>query len=214
MSATAQLARKELGLLERWKAMICPDVDFHNPGPALTPADIEAVQRALGIPALPADYHSYLLRLNGATPLHTNAFPARMSHVRVWYPVGCAASSSGHSADISSTYRVGGEVSMGNDLLENNQVFKGRIPQGTLAIGANSGGSQFLLDLRPQRFGQVIYWEPSFESREQWEKNPFHNVGWIANDFVDFINRIEVEPDDWDAWEASLPEDSTLNWQP
>lgn len=25
----------------------------------------------------------------------------------------------------------------------------------------------------------------------QWEKNPFHNVGWIANDFVDFINRIE-----------------------
>jgi hypothetical protein len=199
---------------DHWKEVLCLNIDFHNPGPALTPADIEAVQQALGIPALPADYHSYLLRLNGATPLHTKAFPARTSHVRVWYPADCEASSSGHSADVSDLYRVSGQVSMGNDLFENNQVFKGRVPHGTLAIGANSGGSQFLLDLRPQRFGQVIYWERSFESREQWEENPFHNVGWIASDFADFVNRIEVEPDDWNAWEEALKPDSDLDWKP
>jgi hypothetical protein len=61
----------------------------------------------------------------------------------------------------------------------------------------------------------VLFWSRmGCGSEETAARDPYHNVAWVAHDFIDFLNRIEVEPDDMAAWEDAQPPAAQLNWQP
>ena len=185
------------------------DVRFCDPGPPIAQHDIDQVKIALGGIALPQDYEWYLLRFNGAHPSVPNG-----ALLRLWWPADTLADSTDHSALLGDMYYVRGRPERACDLLETHQDMGHLLPPDTLAFASDPGGSRFLFDLRPGRFGQVLFWNyRDIGNDEMFAANPFHNVAWVANDFIDFINRIECVPDDWNAWEAALPPDSDLDWR-
>ncbi len=194
------------------KKALDPSIGFEKPGGAIRAADLSATLSALGNPSLPAEYEQFLLKFNGARPFRTSAPADRSMFWRIWWPPDSEACSVGHVAFRSRMLRVNGRTEEGNDLVIVNQVFIGRIPERSFVFGGAEGGSLFLFDLRPGRFGQVIYWERQYESPDKWTRNPYHNVGWVADDFNDFLNRIEVEPEDFEAWESALVPDSARDW--
>ena len=194
--------------------MLRKDVCFHKPGRPVTQDDIDQVTTALGGMTLPETYQRYLLRFNGAHPLVSEDL-SKAQMLRVWWPVDTFADSTDHVALLGDMYDVQGRPERESDLLKTHQVIGHLLPPGTLAFAAGAGGSVFLLDLRPRRFGEVLFWRyGDIGDHATWAANPFHNVGWVASDFIDFINRIEIEPHDWNAWEAALPPDADLGWRP
>lgn len=195
--------------------MLRKDVRFNNAGPPTTQHDIDNLKAGLGGMALPTPYEQYLLRFNGATPMVGVADLSRSRMLRVWWPADSSADTSEHIGFLGNVYRVDDGSNNGSGLLETFRDIGRHLPPQTLAFADDGGGSRFLFDLRPDRFGQVLYW--SYLARDGGDAfavNPYHNVGWVADDFIDFINRIEVEPDDWDDWEAALAPDSDLHWAP
>jgi hypothetical protein len=61
----------------------------------------------------------------------------------------------------------------------------------------------------------VLFWSRMWAGDDETlARDPYHNVAWVAADFIDFLNRLEVEQDDMDAWEAAQPPASQMNWQP
>ncbi|MBX9400792.1 SMI1/KNR4 family protein [Lysobacter sp. BMK333-48F3] len=191
------------------------EVRFNNAGPATTQHDIDALKASLGGIALPTQYEQYLLRFNGATPVVVPDDVPKSQLLRVWWPVDTSADTSDHVGFLGNLYRVDDGSNNGLSLLQTFRDIGHHFPPQTLAFADNGGGSRFLFDLRPDRFGQVLFW--SYLARDggdMFAVNPYHNVGWVADDFVDFINRIEVEPDDWDDWEAALSPDSDSHWTP
>ena len=190
------------------------DIRFDRAGPPITTADIDAVRAALGVAALPLDYERYLLRFNGASPvlLGPNA-EGVPKQARIWWPAGTVADTSVHAAMLNAMYRIapGDPLS----LVDAHEATGHLLPPATVAFASDPGGSRFLLDLRPERPGQVLFWDYfSLGDEALSAQDPYHNVGWLAADFVDFLNRLAPEPDDVDAWEASLEPDATLDWQP
>ena len=194
--------------------MLRKDVRFHDPGPAITQDDIDDVKTALGGIALPPDYERYLSRFNGAQPIVGDNDLSKGQLLRVWWPADTVADTTDHAALLGSMHEVKGRPDKVADLLQTHQDIGHLLPPGTVAFGRGAGGSCFLFDLRPGRFGEVLFWRYGALGNDAvFAANPFHNVGWIARDFIDFINRIELEPDDFDAWEAALPPDSDVGWR-
>lgn len=190
-------------------------VRFNHAGPATTQHGIDTLKAALGGIALPTQYEQYLLRFNGATPVVVPDDVLKTQLLRVWWPADSSADTSEHGALLGNLYQVDGGSNNGLSLLQTFRDIGHHFPPQTLAFAHSGGGSRFLFDLRPDRFGQVLFW--SYLARDGGDMfaiNPYHNVGWVADGFVDFINRIEVEPDDWDEWEAALSPDSDSHWTP
>jgi len=193
--------------------MLRKDVRFHDPGFAVTQDDIDQVKKALGGIALPQDYERFLLRFNGAQPIVADNDLSKGQLLRVWWPADTVADTTDHAALLGSMQEIQGRPERAADLLKTHQNIGHLLPPETVAFARGAGGSCFLFDLRPGRFGEVLYWRYGALGDEAPSAvNPFHNVGWIAKDFIDFINRIELEPDDFDTWEAALPPDSHVGW--
>jgi hypothetical protein len=194
--------------------MLRKDIRFPEPGPALTQADIEQAIRSLGRGPWPHDYVQFMQRFNGADPVVTTVRPDRLQLVRLWWPVAAAAADFGHHAGLHDMFRLRDDPTERPDLLEVHADLGHRFPPESMAFADCDGGA-FLFDLRPDRYGEVLYWcrlqqgDPETQAR-----HPYHNVAWVADSLVDFFNRILEEPDDWDAWAAGLSPDSERDWRP
>ena len=194
--------------------MLRKDVRFDDPGPPVTGEDLAALQAELGGITLPLDHARYLLRFNGASPHIARPDPHKSQLLRIWWPADTAADASDHIGLLGSLLEVNGRPAKGPDLLQTQRTIGHLLPPSTLVFADAAGGSRFLFDLRADRFGQVLFWNHlAIGDDDTFAANPYHNVGWVAHDFIDFINRIEVEPDDWNAWEAALPPDADLDWR-
>lgn len=198
--------------------MLRKDIEFRDPGPAFTEAQWTDLKAALGVQALPAAYESFMKRFNGADPIVGGASrPAgRSTIVRLWWPVGAPAADSGLWASLSDMYRLGTDPIDRPELLDVHEVIGHLNPPQTLAFcDASGGGNRFLLDLRPDRHGQVLFCSGMARGDDDAvARDPYHNVAWVGDDLVDFLNRLEVEPDDIAAWEAAQPPAADMDWKP
>lgn len=192
-----------------------PDLVFQRPGAPVGRQALDELKAALDIERLPAIYEDYLLRFNGADPTIVRDDIGRCQVLRIWWPVGAAAEDYGEWGAVGSFGQVLGDPDMGVDLLTTHRDIGHLMPPQVFIFASAGGGDRFVFDLRPERFGQVLFWSYlAIGTDEMFATNPYHNVGWVAHDFHDFINRMELEPDDFDAWIAAQPSDSVLDWQP
>lgn len=198
--------------------MLRNDIEFLDPGPAVTDEHIAEFKGMLAGHELPREYELYLRRFNGARPRVGGASrpEGRSSHVRIWWPAkAVGADVWGLRAGLGPMCRLGTNPAEGPELRDVHEVLADRFPPQSFAFAGSGGGSKFLFDLRPERFGQVLFWcRPCEVDEESHAGNPYQNVAWVAHDFIDFLNRIEVEPDDWAAWEAAQPPASAMDWSP
>ena len=195
--------------------MLRTDIQFLKPGPALSVEDVADASRAIGRGPWPRDYEHYLLRFNGAAPTLVTPHPDRAQFVRLWWPVGADAAGYGHNGGVEAFHRLRDDPTRRPDLLDVNQLIGHRFPPHTFAFANSDGGSRFLFDLRPDRHGQILFWcRPREGTADEQAQDPYRNVAWVADNLVDFFNRIEEEPDDWDAWEVAIAPDSARDWHP
>jgi hypothetical protein len=101
-----------------------------------------------------------------------------------------------------------------NDLRYAYRVFKERIPEDTIIIWDSGGADRFLLGIKNSNKGKIYFWSWNNEEYNEGAPATYGNIAFVANCFSDFIQLIEPEPDDWDAWEAAgkphLPLESDL----
>jgi SMI1 / KNR4 family (SUKH-1) len=67
------------------------------------------------------------------------------------------------------------------------------LPYGIIPIGGDPGGSLFLLDVTEGRSGTILFWARGWYDPEQKQKDPYHNIGFIAPTFSEFLNTIRFE---------------------
>jgi len=170
-----------------------------DPRPLAAEHEIEAIERRIEL-SLPAGYRRYLLAHNGAAPL-LGTDPALGTFVRVRWD-GKPAARAGGVALIGDFYSA-------PKWLEIHEIFRTRIPPETVAIGNDPGGSQFLLVVKGQARGQILFWHRRYaigeDERDEGKPAGYENVGFIADSFEEFLAKLELEPDDWDVWEAENP---------
>lgn len=195
--------------------MLRKDIKFDRPGPAIVQADIDRVTAALGGIQLPQEYERYMLRLNGAAPDIVLDDRPLSQLLRVWWPVGSPCADDGHGVMLGEMHQIDVDPKVASDLLTTHRDIAHLLPPSSIAFANSAGGGRFLFDLRPDRFGEVLHWSYlHLAGAEMLAQQPYHNVSWVARDFIDFLNRIEIEPANWDNWEAALPPDSDLDWRP
>lgn len=80
-------------------------------------------------------------------------------------------------------------------------AYKERIPNSLFPIGGNLAGGVICIGISSEQYGKVFYWDVSnewdcddFEEGDDIEELMFQNVHIIANDFLDFISRLEESP--------------------
>jgi hypothetical protein len=74
------------------------------------------------------------------------------------------------------------------DLIEiaGRPAYDGDTPRHVLLIGDNEFGNTFCLDLRPESFGKVYYWDHEHGADET-------GLHLVAEDFVSFVNGLQVD---------------------
>lgn len=83
------------------------------------------------------------------------------------------------------------------DIFWNLQTYKGRIPSKLLPIASDPGGNIICLSLQGQDLGSVYFWDHSREEDVGGNEEPgFSNVYLIARSLDEFINSLEMVPDD------------------
>lgn len=65
-------------------------------------------------------------------------------------------------------------------------VYDGDTPRYVLHIGQDLGGNVFCLDLRPESFGKVYFWDHEHSSHET-------GLHLVADDFESFVNGLRVD---------------------
>lgn len=175
---------------------------FERPGPKITIRDVEVFERLIG-ERLPDDYRTYLLTNNGAFPYKAD-FPEDRG-VLIWIDwQGKPPKEYGGGRLVEVMCKLLNDASNTSDLAYHVETFKDRIPDDTIAIGRNPGGSLFLLGIRGGNRGKVFFWDRRYETVQKAGDIPtYDNVGFAASNFDEFLNRLEAEPDDWDAWEQA-----------
>lgn len=80
-------------------------------------------------------------------------------------------------------------------------AYKERMPESLLPIGGDLSGGVMCIGISEDKYGEIYYWDPSNE----WESDDFEegddvdalmlqNVHIVANNFLDFITRLEESP--------------------
>lgn len=167
---------------------------FEARGPRATVAEIAKLESQLQIPQLPSPYRDYLLR-------HGNAMPKvkGTSDMNGWSPVPVRwlragpVSGSGDRMLLDMLYPIQAD-SPNVTLSTTHDNYQDRIPDQTFAFGCDPGNSQFLIDLRKESFGQILFWNGLYEDHATRDTDPLYNVAWVATDFNDFLARLEPEP--------------------
>lgn len=181
-----------------------PKIRFVEPGPPVSPRDLEAFEARIGA-RLPDDYRAYLLRYNGAQPLLEGAEQDGCV-VRVRWD-GKAPRASGSAASFEGFLGLLPAPGVVPDLAETWNEFRGRIPKETIPIGRDPGGSLFLLVLYGPSRGSILFWSRRYEGVEDAglaseSEGAYANVGFLAPSFTGLLDALEPEPTDWEAWES------------
>src|SRR3954468_13020452 len=119
---------------------------------------IEDLERTLGT-RLPEDYRAFLLANNARqirpcvvpTPAITRAEKLALHDLSCFFP----------KQPCDFAYRI--------------NIYSGRIPKGFLPIASDPGSNLILLDLRPESFGKIHFWERAFEV-DEGEEPTMQNV--------------------------------------
>ena len=142
----------------------------------LKPATLEDVNRLQeDVGRLPRDYVDFLTVQNGGRP----------------HPSVCK-SIKGRNYFVSHLLALSYELKFYLSITNYLDVYKGRIPSKSLPIGDSPGGDVFLLDLRDEEFGAVLYWRHESES-ENDGSNYYGNVSKVANSFSEFLSQFVGE---------------------
>ena len=138
-----------------------------------TPRDVERLQKEVG--TLPADYVDFLTTQNGGRPK----------------PSVCK-SIKGRKHVVAHLLALSYELKFYLSITNYLHVYKDRIPSTSLPIGDSPGGDVFLLDLRDEEFGAVLYWRHESESDNDGS-HYYGNVSKVANSFTAFLSQFVVE---------------------
>ncbi len=172
---------------------------FVEPGPACAEEDVAALEKTLEA-KLPGDYRAYLLGYNGAQPiLDGREYDAAI--VRLHWPKKPARAGD-NVATFGHFLRLQAASPDVPDLRETLSDFAARLPEKTLPIANDPGGSQFLLSLGEDRTGAVFYWSRKHQGDAAGRAiRDYPNVALVAPSFTEFLACLEPEPEDWDKWE-------------
>ena len=140
------------------------------PGPPLTEADVELLEREIGI-RLPGVFRAFLLKYNGGRP-SPSAFPIR----------GLANNPFGN---IQVFFRIDGPIESSN-LNWNCNVFAGRTPSNLLPIACDDCGDLICLSIFEPDARSVVFWDILNEPEEP----SYANVYPVADSFEEFLEGI------------------------
>lgn len=138
-----------------------------------TPSDVERLQEEVG--PLPVDYVNFLTTQNGGRPK----------------PSVCK-SLKGRKHIVAHLLALSYELKFYLSITNYLNVYQGRIPSKSLPIGDSPGGDVFLLDLRDEEFGAVLYWRHESES-ENDGSDYYGNVSKVASSFSGFLSQFVGE---------------------
>jgi len=151
---------------------------------------------------LPGDYREFLLEVNGGEPTARVENAGRYSVVTVDWQ-GREPQQTDDLAivdyllvveDWSNIY--GGER---NEILtvfgsyQVHVVEQRALPAGLIPIGVDPGNSMFLLDVDGRQRGAVSFWARGWYDYNRLEMDPYHNVGFIAPTFSEFMDKIRFD---------------------
>lgn len=128
---------------------------------------IIALESRLGV-SLPPSYREFLLKYNVAVP-ECNSYDG--------------------GQHVSATTFFGVSPNPYDDLVEQNLVYEGRMPQGVLAIADAPCGNLICLHLTT---GAVYYWDHEQEAAAfGYEEPSFDNMLLLASSFTEFLQRLQ-----------------------
>jgi cell wall assembly regulator SMI1 len=141
-------------------------VYFKDPGRKLTDADIEQLETRIGRP-LPEDYKGYLKAINGGSPLaemlDLDNAPFNATEIKVLF--------SFEAED------------PGRDLLHHWETIPDVKDWQWLPIGIDLGRGLLILDLRPEKYGEILYYDGDSDEEP-------YPVYWVAKGFDAFIDKL------------------------
>jgi hypothetical protein len=165
----------ENAVLQPFDAMRAEAMPFEmfEVGPSLTEAEVDGLERQLGI-VLPKKYRSFLLRYNGGRPEPT-FFPIRGFNTS---PFGAIHYFFGISRAVRSS-----------NIDWNFRMYKGRMPSELLPIAGDELGNRICLFLAGTNEGCVYFWD------HDNEKSPptYANLYPVASSLEEFFDSIHFE---------------------
>ncbi|MBF5007664.1 SMI1/KNR4 family protein [Diaphorobacter caeni] len=132
-----------------------------------TPEDIDKLELLVG--KIPVDYAEFLKTQNGGRP----------------HPSRCRGND-GHIYVVNDLLALSFNLRFYANVLNFMGIYRNRIPDRSLPIGSSPNGDVFLLSLRNDDFGAVLYWLHELEAEENGSEH-FGNVKKVANSFTDFL---------------------------
>jgi len=77
-----------------------------------------------------------------------------------------------------------------DNLFEQFEMYKNRIPNTTIPIGRDVGGNLVCLNLSGTDYGKVYFWEHEIEGKYDHETMTVHDLYFIAENFDTFLHSI------------------------
>jgi hypothetical protein len=172
-------------------------LNFGPPRNVVTATEIDTAERQIGLGVFPPEYRSYLTHLNGAYPSLVGAKGANgWSVARVQWLRDGPVNNAGTLMILDAFYSVNSPI-LGLDLVDCYQDFRDVIPKGMFPFANDPGGSQFLIDMRPESRGQILFWNRLYADQKLQAVDELYNVGAVAASFIDLMRKLEDEPDEW-----------------
>ncbi|MCU7816549.1 MAG: SMI1/KNR4 family protein, partial [Candidatus Thiodiazotropha sp. (ex Rostrolucina anterorostrata)] len=153
---------------------------------------------------LPDDYRAYLLNNNGQWP-YLEGYEEKSVFVRLQWPEGEPAAEGGeitylHDPQVLAEDRDEQETFDIRWEIENDED---SVPTDTLVIWRDPFSNFFLLGIRKHNYGKV-YFQARAYLRFDANNNVTHDaIAFVANSFTEFIQMVESDPDDYEAWKAA-----------
>jgi hypothetical protein len=151
--------------------------------PALTSADVEAVEKALGY-GLPAAYRAFVLRHNGGHPEPS------------WFQVAWEdqpwAEAGGWDVDMVHFFFALKEGDR-SPFLEACNGHKGRMPYDFIPFANDPGGNLLAIGTCAPNLGKVYLWLREYETDDG--EPDLWNMGLVADSFEDFLASL-YDPDE------------------
>ncbi|MCU7858705.1 MAG: SMI1/KNR4 family protein [Candidatus Thiodiazotropha sp. (ex Lucinoma kastoroae)] len=167
------------------------------------------VEKMIGA-RLPEDYRNFLLHNNGAEP-GVEGYEDKPVFVRVQWPEGEPAKACGdvHNLDAPELLLenwVDWSILQTSDLRWRITNDEGSVPTDTIVIWRDPGSNFFLLGIRKHNYGKVYFQARAYLRFDANDNVTYDGIAFVANSFTEFIQMVEPDPDDYEAWvEADRP---------
>lgn len=150
---------------------------------------------------LPDDYRTFLLEINGGRPTSKER-PGSYAIVDIDWEEREPQQTDDQAIiryllvveDWSNVFEEGRSEALTLSGAYETFVMEERaLPYATIPIGRDPGGSLFLLDITGRQPGAILFWARDWYDSEQKQKDPYHNIGFIAPTFPEFLDQIRFE---------------------